>query len=514
MKTSRPSKELYHALRSLPWAELWNQEVPRFNAASPRERFERVAVIRAVGVVFEESGPPELRAEVKSWLLGLLKDPEEKVRRYATAALPKFGVGRAEEAALLQVMQAARSDREKSSVGEVLAKVGGVATARALESIGGISTGLVQKVAASVARSQTPSSLRYVRRVSELPGLRIAFRGRKGLEGILRREVEECGKFRVIDMSPGLLLVEAPGSFSLSDLYQLRCFDTLGFLLGRVSPGNEERWTESLATVISSPLALQLMETLTEGSLRYRLDFVGKGHQRGAIRRVVSRAFERCPRILNDPRESPWSIDVHPETAGGSVELRPRLSPDPRHSYRLDAVPAASHPPLAACLARIAGTMPHEYIWDPFCGSGLELVEMSKLGRVQRVFGTDLSAEAVAITERNFQAAELGAIQTTFACCDFRDFAKVDGLRPQTLTLIITNPPLGRRVPIPNLRLLIEDLFAVAAKMLQVGGRMAFVNPFKMAASPQRSLRLEYQQVVDLGGFDCRLEVYRKTSVT
>jgi tRNA G10 N-methylase Trm11 len=190
----------------------------------------------------------------------------------------------------------------------------------------------------------------------------------------------------------------------------------------------------------------------------------------------------------------------------------PRLSPDPRHSYRLDAVPAASHPPLAACLARIAGKMPHEYVWDPFCGSGLELIEMARLGGVRRVFGTDLSEDAVAITERNFQAAELGAIQSKFACCDFRDFAGVEGLTPQTLTLVITNPPLGRRVPIPNLRLLIEDLFAVAAKMLQVGGRLVFVNPFKMA-SPQRSMRLEFQQVVDLGGFDCRLEVYRKISV-
>jgi 23S rRNA G2445 N2-methylase RlmL len=512
MKTARASKDLYRELRALSWPKLWLEEVPRFNAAPPRERFERVSVIRAVGVVFEESGPKAQKAEVKQWLLGLLQDPEEKIRRYAMAALPKFGVGLREEAALLEVMKAAASERERRSLGEVLSKVGGAATAEALQSVAGFSAQVVQKVTASVARSQSPSVLRFVRVISGFPGLRIRFRCRKGLERILRQEVDERPQFRVLDMSPGLLVVQAPESFSLSDLYQLRCFDTLGFALGQVRRSSEAESVEALAAVIASTLTLRLIQNLTEGSLRYRLDYIGKGHQRGAIRQVATRAFERCPQILNDAREAPWAIDVHPHALGDSVELRPRLSPDPRHSYRLDAVPAASHPPLAACLARIAGKMPHEYVWDPFCGSGLELIEMARLGGVRRVFGTDLSEDAVAITERNFQAAELGAIQSKFACCDFRDFAGVEGLTPQTLTLVITNPPLGRRVPIPNLRLLIEDLFAVAAKMLQVGGRLVFVNPFKMA-SPQRSMRLEFQQVVDLGGFDCRLEVYRKISV-
>jgi len=58
-----------------------------------------------------------------------------------------------------------------------------------------------------------------------------------------------------------------------------------------------------------------------------------------------------------------------------------------------------------------------------------------------------------------------------FVCCDFRDYASVEGLKPQSVTLILTNPPLGKRVPIPNLRELIEDLFAVAATVLKTGGK-------------------------------------------
>ena len=45
MKTD---KELYRQLRALSREELWKNEVPRFDRAPPRERMERVAVIRAV----------------------------------------------------------------------------------------------------------------------------------------------------------------------------------------------------------------------------------------------------------------------------------------------------------------------------------------------------------------------------------------------------------------------------------------------------------------------------------
>src|SRR5215213_3435933 len=83
-------KELYRQLRTLSWDKLWTGEVPRFNSASARERLERVAVIRAVGVVFAESGPREQLGDVKVWLRSLLKDPQEKIRRYTVAALPKL----------------------------------------------------------------------------------------------------------------------------------------------------------------------------------------------------------------------------------------------------------------------------------------------------------------------------------------------------------------------------------------------------------------------------------------
>ena len=231
------------------------------------------------------------------------------------------------------------------------------------------------------------------------------------------------------------------------------------------------------------------------------------------MRLVANRAYALCPEVLNDARNAPWAVDIHPTKRGDSVELRPRLSPDPRFYYRERDVPAASHPPLAACMARVAGRAEDDVVWDPFCGSGLELIERTLLGGVKRIYGTDLSDAAIAITRKNFVSANGDSVAAQFTCADFHDFAEVEGLGANSVSLIITNPPMGRRVPVRNLRELIEDLFSVAAKALRPGGRLVFANPIKME-SPEPCLQRRSRQTVDLGGFDCRLEKYVKAGET
>lgn len=506
-------KELYQQLRVLSCDQLWNHEVASFDRATPKERMERVAVVRAVGVVFSESGTLKQKGDVKPWLLRLLHDPCEKIRRYAIAAIPKIGAGPREEAALLSLLRTTTCDREKKFLGQALDKIGGTATLEVMEEVRSVSPQTEQKVKASVARTQSPSAVRMDRVLADFSGLRIHLRGRSGLERMVCNEVEQLAKtqrkFRVKEVTSGLVALTPVAPFSLADIYTLRCFGTVSFVLGTVSISNEATAIEALASVITSTLSRRILKTFTQGSIRYRLDFVSKGHQRGAVRRVANRAYALCPEILNDARNAPWAIDIHPTIRGESVELRPRLTPDPRYSYRQHDVPAASHPPLAACMARLAGKADQEIVWDPFCGSGLELIERAMLGGVQRVYGTDRSADAVAITRDNFAAANLQSVQSKFICCDFRDFVTKAGLGPNSVSLIISNPPMGKRVPIHNLRGLIEDLFAVAARVLKPGGRLVFANPLRLEPS-QASLQLQSSQVVDLGGFDCRVEKYIK----
>ena len=510
MKTD---KDLYRELRVLSCEELWDDEVVRFDRSTPEERMKRVAVIRAVGTVFSESGTRKQKAEARWWLVRLLQDPNEKVRRYAMTALPKLGAGTSEEEALLSLLRTSMVQREKKFLGQALEKIGGAATLNALAGDRGFLQQTEQKVKASVARRERPSVVQLDWILTDFTHVQVHLRCRKGLEEIVRDEVKEYiakhRRFRIEKVRSGLVAIRPVAAFSLADLYTLRCFATLGFFLGHVHSSNVAGAVDALASMITSPLSRSILGAFTEGSTRYRLEFVSKGHQRGAVRLLANRAYAMCPDILNDPQSAPWSIDLLPTGQGISVELRPKLTPDPRFSYREDDIRAASHPPLAACMARLGGKVSHEIVWDPFCGSGLELIERALMGDVQSIYGTDLSPDAIAICRANFAAAKVKAVPLNLACCDFRDHSKVEGLGPDSVTLMITNPPMGRRVRVHNLRGLFRDLFAVAATVLKPGGRLIFTNPLRIEALDP-SLRLKYRKVVDLGGFDCRLEMYLK----
>lgn len=512
----KPAKDLYRQLRTLTCDELWLVEVPRFDRADARERMDRVAVIRAVSVVFAESGTAAQQEAARAWLRQLLKDPAEKVRRYALNALPKLGAGAADEAEMLSLLRTEPTDRERKFLGQALAKIGGAAT---LETLPTGTTGSFrqteQKIKARLARESHASAVNLTGVLNDFAGLRIHLRGRNGLEEIVAGEAEDVvrtrSQFQLGAIRPGQVELLPVAAFALADLFRLRCFGTVGFVLGSVTGANDAEVTERLARLIASPRTLQLLQTFTTGAIRYRLAFTGRGHQRGAVRQLAERAYELCPEILNDPTEAPWTLEIHTSDQGARAELVPELKPDPRLHYRQGDVPAASHPPLAACLAWLGGLGNNEVVWDPFCGSGLELVERAMLGGVRQLIGSDLSPEALEVSRRNFAAANLPRVPVQFLEGDFRDVARGPELGPNSCSLILTNPPMGMRIQLTDLRGLLQDLLKVAAYGLQPHGRIVFPNPVKRLTVPP-GLELEYGRPVDMGGFECRLELYRKVA--
>lgn len=509
----KSDQDLYRKLRDLPKEDLWGIEVPRFMAASPRERLERVAVIRAVGTIFSRYGTEAEKDAVRAWLVGLLNDPQEKIRRYAVAALPKVGAGEEGEARMLALFRESGAAREKHHLGRALEKVGGVATLAVAESVQlpGVTA---QKVRAAVLRKEQPGTVRLGAPLRGSAGLQVNLRCRRGLEEIVSSEAEEKllpQGFRRVSVRPGCVTLTPPPTFSFGMLYGMRCFATVGFPLGVIGSSSDPAWVEELARCIASSRTSSLMTAATEGAARYRVDFQGRGHQRGAVRRVIERAYALRSEILNDARQAPWSVDVITvgrKQEGTLVELRPRLYPDPRLGYRQDDIAAASHPPLAACMARLAAetaTGDAERVWDPFCGSGLELIERSLLGGVAEVHGTDLDAAALEVARTNFAAAGLDGVRSAFTCCDFRKAP----VAPGSIDLIVTNPPLGRRVRVKDMQGLFADLLRFSVRALRPGGRLIYANPLRNGpVSP--ALRRESCRTVDLGGFDCQLEVHRK----
>lgn len=520
----KSDQDLYKRLRDLPKERLWTSEVARFDAASPRERLESVAIIRAVGMIFSRFGTAAEKATVRGWLMTLLKDPQEKIRRYAMTALPKIGTGMGDAGAekeLLSLLMNAEESREMRHLGRALEKVGGAATLEHLsggEALPGLTE---QKVRASLLRQEKADVVRLDALLPLNPGAKlrsgvgmtIHLRCRRGLERIVTGEAEDRldpVTFRVGEVRPGCVTLTPLRPFTLEMIYRLRCFATIGFRLGVIANSAGAEWEETLALCIASPLARSITEAATGANTRYRLDFPERGHQRGAIRKVVDRAYALAPSLLNDARQATWSVDVIPAGRQAIVELRPRLYPDPRLGYRRDDVAAASHPPLAACMARLAllhqePSMTDQAIWDPFCGSSLELIERAMLGGVSSILGTDLDAGAIEVARVNVTAAMLEGVRSEFHCSDFRNAE----IAPESLALIITNPPLGRRVRVKDMQGFMADLLRAAVVTLRPGGLLLFTNPLKNGPSSP-SLLQEYRQAVDLGGFDCWLDIYRK----
>ncbi|HAV13219.1 MAG TPA: hypothetical protein DCX06_06995, partial [Opitutae bacterium] len=385
------AKEIYKQLRTESWERLWEREVPLFDAGTAEERLARVGLVRAMGVVALEKATQEQRQQTREWLTRLLQDPQEKIRRYAMNALPKLGGSADAEKAVLEILDQPEGEREVKNVSQTLSKIGGEATLEKLEELHDSNDALhqaEQKVKAQLARKEEPASIRLDVKIKETRKLRIHLRTRKGMEVFVRDELlahpKLKSRFKIVRTSPACVAITALRPFTLADLYQLRTIGSVNFVLGIVAK-NEAQHTDALATIIASELTQLLCQKLTEGQARYRLQFMRAKVPPRKVQAIANAAFALCPDLLNDPRKSPWAIEVYPEKVGQSVELRPRVQPDPRFTYRVDDVPASTHPPLAAAMAQMAGIQEKESIWDPFCGSALELIERARLGEVDSI---------------------------------------------------------------------------------------------------------------------------------
>ncbi|MEI6082071.1 MAG: hypothetical protein WCR44_06555, partial [Verrucomicrobiota bacterium] len=193
----KSDQDLYKLLRDLPKEDLWNGEVARFDAAPARERLERVAVIRAVGMIFSRFGTEEEKTSVRIWLITLLKDPQEKVRRYALTALPKIGVGEEGEREMLSLLKDVgeeKEGREMRHLGRALEKVGGEATLEVIEEGVALPAITVQKVKAGVLRKEDAGGVLLDALLPLRHGdadMRVLLRCRRGLEDFVREEAEE-----------------------------------------------------------------------------------------------------------------------------------------------------------------------------------------------------------------------------------------------------------------------------------------------------------------------------------
>jgi 23S rRNA G2445 N2-methylase RlmL len=141
-------------------------------------------------------------------------------------------------------------------------------------------------------------------------------------------------------------------------------------------------------------------------------------------------------------------------------------------------------------------------VWDPFCGSGVELIERARRGPLRSLLGTDLDATALDAARTNLAAAGIAA---ELAIADARDHAPGP---PASIDLILTNPPLGSRVQLDAAALLTAALPNLA-RALAPGGRLVWITPAPRRTTPvaeQLGLVRRRGLAVDLGGVRGQLE--------
>lgn len=464
----------------------------RLTTTDGRERARLYAVL---GRVAPGANEPEFR----NALLAGLQDDDERVRRVASSSIGKLALPDATERLLERWPSA--SNLERRSLAEALGKSGNAAALTLLQGEQASDPELSRIIerarlmlARDLGRSQS-SSIALDQPLGQSQS--VLAHCRSGLGWVLSEEARSQSRW------PGATalqsdLVRLSHRGTLRELLRLRV--ALSFGLEIPLPGaSSDNLGARVVAALEHPDSARAVHAWTSGRARFRLAFTEGGHQREKVWRLAAAISERIPWFHNDPHESLWEVSL--DTRRATLELIPRRFEDPRFAYRDEDVPAASHPTLAAALARVAGARADDIVWDPFVGSGLELIERGLLGPFRELHGTDLEPRALDAARAN---AERAGLELNLEQADARAH------RVRNVSLIISNPPMGRRVTRDgNLGPLLDAFLANAASSLIPGGRVVWLSPFpgRTAATARRlGLKVARQEPVDLGGFAAELQ--------
>jgi tRNA (guanine6-N2)-methyltransferase len=137
---------------------------------------------------------------------------------------------------------------------------------------------------------------------------------------------------------------------------------------------------------------------------------------------------------------SAWRVTVEGEQA--ALALRVARRPLHRRAYKLAAVRATLHPPLAAALVWLAAPRTGDRVLDPCCGAGTIPIEAAARRPTARLLGSDRDPAAL-------RAASANAAGTT-VCWAVADAGRLP-LADDAVDLVITNPPWGRQARLSGL---------------------------------------------------------------
>ena len=461
--------------------------IARMSDANEAGRAQLVGVLGLLA----RAGDGEARARV----LAAMKDVAARVRRAAASALGKLGGDDARMALLARFDAGDAPADEQRVLVEALGKLGGDDVLERLRALTpGDDTELARRrdrALVMVDREAHREALsEVVADVVPPAPVTVVLRCRPGFEALLLEEI--------VSLKRAAHLIEGGVELTFADtwyeLFLSRLWTSAAVRLPKVAIE-----PEAIARAITSPEVRALLAAWTRGPIRWRLGFAS-GHKRSIVWQVARDVTAAAPELVNDPTATTWDFVVEDS---GEFHVVPRRLADPRFAYRVADVPAASHPTVAAALTWVAGARRDDRVWDPFCGSGVELVERSKRGAYRTLLGTDLDETALEAARANFAVVGL---RTPLVIADARTHAA------GPFDAIITNPPLGGRIRGDAGALLVEAL-PNFARQLAPGGRLVWITPAPRKTGPaaeRAGLRRIRTFAVDLGGVRGQLEHWER----
>ena len=194
--------------------------------------------------------------------------------------------------------------------------------------------------------------------------------------------------------------------------------------------------------------------------------------------------------VLNDAGEPEPDLDLRVllEDDWALLGLRLGESPLHRRAGRLAARPGALKPPVAYCLALLAGAMPTQTLLDPTCGAGTILAEALALLPGGVLLGGDVDAEALELAQKNLEArgapvrvaapgATLSPAAESPGAVLFHGDAGALPLPGGSIHALVCNPPWGRQVlPDADMGAFYGALLGEAARVLRPGGRAVLLT--------------------------------------
>lgn len=483
---------------------------------------QRALSLKVISRISQKSGPDEL----VPLLAEALNDADPKVVREAARAVAKLdGVDTSSyEPALLAVSERAALPEQRAAV-DALGRVGGASSLRYLRALKCEDADLdrrVQQAVVLLKRRVERAVLSRIVDTAELPEAETVWlRGRHGTAKVIEQQLQaRVPQVRNADdlvvEHTGTNGVCLPWSTSLAPLYGVRSAAEVGLVFplpasnNGGAEGDETDLVERIVGGLTQSRVVAALQTWTEGPPRFRLAFASGGRRRAVLREVARRLSEAKSALHNDTREYTWTVEI--DEANARLCCFPRGA-DTRFDYRKADVPAATHPTLAALLAWAGRPRKGEVVWDPFCGSGTELIECAMLTPGLHLRGSDIEASAIKAARANFRDAPIEP--------ETVDLRKQDALsarphhRKTPVSLILSNPPMGRRVTVDGdgMRQLLHDFVAHAARVLGPGGRVVWLSPAARTtalAADRAGLTSEDLDPIDMGGFFSTPQVLRK----